>query len=327
LVVAAIGVGATKLDWPAVVAAVSRTEPFWFAGACGCFMMLPVLMASEWRLIGARPAADAGDLRTLLSLGCFTYFVQTYLNAAVAYGTAMLRLIRGRGWTIGQGIGLVTVDQLAEGISRLVFCGTVLLLAAGSMANSPWMIGTVGGAAMLVVGFAAVRSKGVVRRLVLSRLRGTGLNHPGTTAETVDDVLEIMTGRAFAWGIALATTKKVAKIGAILAIAQALDLHMSPWSAIYFLAILECATTLPLVPGNLGVIESAAVTVFASQGFSAEAGLSIGLLYRAGIHLGTAVMAAGALAANIGSRPAAAMGINAGESDVLPQSELRSKAA
>jgi uncharacterized membrane protein YbhN (UPF0104 family) len=298
-VLAAVGFGATKLDWPAVVAALSHTDPAWFVAACVAFMSLPVLMAAEWRLIAARAPTEGGDMRTLLPLGCFCYFLQTYLNAALAYGTALVRLVRVRGWTIGQGIGLVTVDQLAEGISRLMFCGTVLWLAAGRAAASLWVVGAVCGFGLGLVWITVRHGRAWLRRSVSRLLRR--LSPWGHTADVLDEVGSILQLRSFAWGIALATTKKVAKISAAVAIERALGLSNSPWTAVYFVAMLECATTLPLVPGNLGVIESTAVGVYASQGFSAEAGLSVGLLYRAGIHLATAVMAtAAALVKGVG---------------------------
>jgi glycosyltransferase 2 family protein len=293
---AAIGVGATQLDWPSVVAALSNADPAWFAAACVAFMTLPVLMAVEWRLIGARSPADGGDLRTLLPLGCFTYFLQSYLNAAVAYGAALLRLVRGRGWTIGQGIGLVTVDQIAEGCSRIGFCGIVLWSATGSEIASPWVAVAIGVAALALLLPLAVYGKSLLRSSISRRL-----SRLGYAVGVLDEVAAILRFRSFAWGVTLAMTKKIAKISAVMAIERALGLETSPWTALYFMAMLECATTLPLVPGNLGVIESTAAGVYATQGFSAEVGLSVGILYHAGVYLATAVMAAAAAAAKAAS--------------------------
>jgi uncharacterized membrane protein YbhN (UPF0104 family) len=316
VVLAAVVVGATKLDWPSVIATLAKTDPLFFATACGCFALLPVLMAAEWRLIGARSSEASGGMRTLLPVGCFAYFVQIYLNAAVAYAGAMLRLVRARGWTIGQGLGLVTVDQLAEGIARALFCGTVLFIAAGGVSVGSWSAVAVGAAALAALVFVALRGKTVIRRLVTTRLK-----RAGHAVEVLEEVLAIMSLRAFAWAITLASAKKVAKIAAVAAIEQALGTGGSLWSAVYFVAVLECATTLPLVPGNLGVIESAAVTVYASQGVSAEAGLSIGILYRAGVHLATALMAAAGVTATWAAATWAAAGdsgaqqIELGEND------------
>ena len=322
VVLAALAVGAARLDWEAVAGALAHTHPLWFAAACGSFMTLPVLMAAEWRLIGARPVEASGGMRTLLPLGCFTYFLQTYLNAAVAYGTALLRLVRGRGWTIGQGAGLVMVDQLAEGIARGVFCSVVLLSAAGSWTNSPGTVGLIGLSVLVVAGFAALKGKPLVRRMAASRL-----TRSGHAVEAVDEVLAVMKGRSFAWGITGATAKKVAKIGAVIAIQRALGLDGSPWIAIYFVAVLECATTLPLVPSNLGVIESAAATVYASQGLSPEVGLSVGILYRAGIYLATALMAAAATAGAVVSRRLQATEKGEARSTLVADPQASSKAA
>jgi putative heme transporter len=288
LVVGAIAFGAAQLDWSAVGAVLSQAEIAWFAAVCVVLSALPVLTAVEWRLIAARPAAtDNGGLATLLPVAGLTYFLQTYLNAAVGYGTAMVRLVRVRNWSAGQAIGLVTVDQASEGISRILFCSIVLSAAAAALAVGPLGVGASLVLALAAVAWGAARAKSWVRRSVAGRLA-----RRGHAAAVLDDVLAVLRLRSFAWGLALAMAKKGIKLAAIVAAERAVGVEGSLWTAVYFLAVLDCATVLPLVPGHLGVIESAAVTVYGTQGFSAEVGLSVGILYHAGLYLATTLTAA-----------------------------------
>jgi uncharacterized membrane protein YbhN (UPF0104 family) len=299
LVAAALAVGAARLDWTSVVAVLSTTDAGRFAVVCGILMLLPVLTAVEWRLINARAAVVAGtahadrggEFGMLFSVSCLTYFLQTYLNAAVGYGTALWRLVRGRGWSAGQAIGLVTVDQVSEGISRIVFCGLVLSSAAAAYALSPAGVGLVFLATVGATYVVAAHGKWLVRRSVSQRLARMG-HH----ASVLEDALAVIRLRGFAWGIGLAMLKKVVKLGAIYAAERALGFEGSPLTAVYFLAALDCATVLPLVPGHLGVMESTAATVYAAHGHSAEVGLSIGILYHAGLYLATALMGLAAMA-------------------------------
>jgi len=305
LVAAALVVGAARLDWTTVVAVLSTTDAIGFAVACGILMLLPVLTAFEWRLINARPvglalsevsarpanAGQGGDFLTLFPVACLTYFLQTYLNAAIGYGAALLRLVRGRAWPTGQAIGLVTVDQVSEGISRIVFCGVVLSTAASAYALSPAGVSVALGVTVGATYVVAMHGKSLVRRSVSGRLARMG--HRATVLE---DALAVTRLEGFAWGIGVAALKKVVKLGAIYAAERALGFEGSPMTAVYFLAALDCATVLPLVPGHLGVIESTAATVYGAHGHSAEVGLSIGILYHAGLYLATALMGlAGAL--------------------------------
>ena len=76
----------------------------------------------------------------------------------------------------------------------------------------------------------------------------------------------------------LAFAKKGCELGAIISLQHAFGITLPPSSALLVLAALNIATLLPLVPGNVGVFETAVVFAYAWLGVAPERALGLAVV-------------------------------------------------
>jgi hypothetical protein len=78
--------------------------------------------------------------------------------------------------------------------------------------------------------------------------------------------------------LALALLKKAVEVAAILCVQRAFGLSLPLSAAIVVLAVLNLATLLPLVPGNVGVFEAAVVLALTRFGVGPEQALGVAVV-------------------------------------------------
>jgi uncharacterized membrane protein YbhN (UPF0104 family) len=76
----------------------------------------------------------------------------------------------------------------------------------------------------------------------------------------------------------LALLKKAAEVCAIVCVQRAFGVHLPIGGAVLVLAVLNLATLLPVVPGNVGVFEAAVVIALTRLGVGPEQALGIAVV-------------------------------------------------
>jgi uncharacterized membrane protein YbhN (UPF0104 family) len=78
--------------------------------------------------------------------------------------------------------------------------------------------------------------------------------------------------------LVLALLKKAGEVCAIVCVPRALGVHLPIGGAVVVLALLNLATLLPVVPGNVGVFEAAVVLALTGMGVDGERALGVALV-------------------------------------------------
>jgi hypothetical protein len=246
-----------------------------FAGsilvATGIVAIPPLLAAIEWLFILGR-AQPSVRLRSLYATSAVTVFWQNAANHWVGLAVALRRLNRRNGLRAAAAMRLLTVDQAAEGVARVLFTAAVIALSAMPDARWTAVLYGLGGMTIAVLVLRVLVSRRL-RRLVrpIRPLRATLL--------WVVPLAALLTGPKMPVCVALATLKKLIKGTAIYVLQTGIDCECPPATAWQAVAALDWATAVPLVPGHFGVFQASTAALYGAVGGSYEQGLLLGSLY------------------------------------------------
>jgi hypothetical protein len=173
-------------------------------------------------------------------------------------------------------LSVLAMDQLLVGIAKLC----VLAAAASIAPLPPWMTRAVLGllAGLLALGGALVVAAwrhadvaGGLSRVLPPRMA----NPVGMFAASLEPL------RAPARGLPallIALLKKATEVCAILCVQRAFGVELSIGGGVLVLAVLNLATLLPVVPGNVGVFEAAVVFALTRLGVTPEQALGMAVV-------------------------------------------------
>jgi uncharacterized membrane protein YbhN (UPF0104 family) len=173
-------------------------------------------------------------------------------------------------------LSVLAMDQLLVGVAKLTVLATATLVAP----LPDWMtravlallvsLAMLGGALLL----ASWRHADVASALSAFAPQRIA-DAIGAFASSLQPLREPARG---ARALGLALLKKAVEVAAILCVQRAFGVSLPIAAAVVVLAVLNLATLLPVVPGNVGVFEAAVVLALTRFGLPAEQALGIAVV-------------------------------------------------
>lgn len=266
-----------RLDLARALRELATVQIPWLALAIACYLLILPLWAMQWRIL-----APPGDERTtgrMLGVVAMTSSVLNTTALLVGEAAGVFFLVARTGLERSAALSVLAMDQLLVGLAKLTVLGAAALAAPLPLWMARGVAGLIAGVTtlVLVLGVAAWRHADVAAhagRVLPDRLASL----LGEMSRALAPLREPQRAAA---AFALALTKKLAEVSAILCVQHAFGVSLAPTSAVVVLAALNLATLLPIVPGNVGVYEGATVLTYAHYGVPAERALGIAVVQHA----------------------------------------------
>jgi uncharacterized membrane protein YbhN (UPF0104 family) len=274
ILTAAIAIALSRVSWQDALRHVARANPGWVTVAVlANFAILP-LWALEWRLLA--PVRPPVPFRRMFEIVALTAAVLNSVPMLAGEVSAVALLTTRAGLSAGAAVSVLAMDQLLVALAKVA----VLSAAAIAAPLPDWLArGMLGLAMALVAGcaillvlahrwealrerFGRERVGAVMRRVVSWGEHLAVLRDPGLSISVA----------------ALALVKKLAEVGAVVAIQLAFGLPASLPTALLAVAALSIATLVPIAPANLGVYEATLFAVYRLTGTSADIALGIAVV-------------------------------------------------
>jgi uncharacterized membrane protein YbhN (UPF0104 family) len=263
-----------RMDLGRAAAQIASVRGEWLVLAVACYAAILPLWAGQWALLA--PGGHGGRGRAMLGVVALTSAVLNTTPMLVGEATAVVLLVTRAGLDRAAALSVLAMDQLLVGVAKLA-----LLALAASVAPLPeWMSRAVLGllAAILLLGGTLVLAAWrhvdvavVLERIVPARFAAAA----GAFARSLEPLRFPARGLP-ALGIAL--LKKAVEVAAILCVYRAFGLAVPVSAAVVVLAVLNLATLLPVVPGNVGVFEAAVVLALTRFGVTPEQALGVAVV-------------------------------------------------
>jgi len=263
-----------RMDLGRAAAQLTAVRGEWLVLAIASYAAILPLWAWQWRLLSPRgPEARRGDMLGVVAL---TSSVLNTTPMLVGEATAVVLLVTRAGLDRATALSVLAMDQLLVGVAKL----GVLALAAVVAPLPEWMTRAVLGllASLVLLGVALVVAawrhadvEGAMAHVVPPRVAAT----LGEFARSLEPLRSADRGLP---ALGLALLKKAAEVAAIVCVHRAFGLPGSIAVAIVVLAVLNLATLLPVVPGNVGVFEAGIVLALTRFGISPEQALGVAVV-------------------------------------------------
>lgn len=243
----------------------------WLALALALYAVATIVRAERWHAILKESEIDASRA-DCYGLSCVGYMGNNVLPARAGEALRVFLLDGKTGAGKRKILGTIVVERLLDLIALvIIFVLTVYLVLEGDVVptDEPLLIAGIGLAA-LALGIAVVWM--VHRRGGLARIREliSPLAHaPRALLNRQGALLLIVT---FAlWAIEAAV---------YLAVARAIDLHISTSGALYLVALTNFVAALPAAPGSIGTFDAAVAFGAKALGASGSVAVTYLLLLR-----------------------------------------------
>ncbi|NLH76081.1 MAG: NTP transferase domain-containing protein [Acidobacteria bacterium] len=279
-----------RIGFDAAVAQVARFGP-WFLVITGIALGWLFLQACAWSLV------QAAHFRRVPLLSLFrAKIIGDTLNALIPTasvgGDAARAFLIRRHAPLEEAIPGVLADKTIEFASGSLFLATGFLLSLLFVDLPGWMDAVaavcLAGMAVGVAGLVLLQQRGAawtlerLGRLVPGVRRFVARKEDGIRA--LDRNLRLVCGRLDARTGAAAALHYAARVlgaGEVLVVMKVLGSPVPVIEAVFIAAGVSIVNTaLFVVPGHMGVMESAHVLILRSLGFAAETGLGVGLIRR-----------------------------------------------
>lgn len=270
LVVAAL----QRMDLARAAAELTSARVGWLVAAVACYVTILPLWAWQWTLLAPRaPEPRVGEMLGVVTL---TSAVLNTTPMLVGEATGVMLLVRRAGLDRPAALSVLAMDQLLVGAAKLC----VLAAAALSAPLPPWMVRAV---LVLLASLVALGGALVVaawRHAHVEEALARVLPAPAAAAVAAFafSLEPLRTPRRGVSSLVLALLKKAVEVCAIVCVQRAFGVHLPLGGAILVLAVLNLATLLPVVPGNVGVFEAAVVLALTRLGVGPEQALGIAVV-------------------------------------------------
>ena len=270
LVVAAL----QRMDLGRAATQLAGVRAEWLGLAIACYAAILPLWAWQWTILS--PPSPRPRTRQMLGVIALTSAVLNTTPMLVGEATAVVLLVARAGLDRAAALSVLAMDQLLVGVAKVC-----LLAVAATVAPLPaWMTRAI--LALLTtilllgstLGLAAWRHAdvaGVVARVFPARLAAA----VGAFARALGPLRSPARGLP---ALGLALLKKAVEVVAIVCVQRAFGLSLPVSAAIVVLAVLNLATLLPIVPGNVGVFEAAVVLALTRFGIVPEQALGVAVV-------------------------------------------------
>ena len=270
-----LAVALRDIEWDRLLQLLRGLRLPWVAVAIGLNGSIIVLWSLQWRVLV--PGEGSVTWANMFLVVSAMAMISNSVPFMVGQASGVLLLARYGGIGHASALSVYTMEQVAEGIAKIVVVVGVVLLAP----LPPWLARGVQGLAVLVsvLGITFVVLAFRFRHPpsapqpagVLGRVKHFG-------AQWAHSLEGLRTPRVFGAGIALALCMKAAELGGILAVQHSLGLDLPVGTALLVLASVNFATIVSVSPGNLGVFEAASFAAYRLTGVSPEHALTLSLL-------------------------------------------------
>ena len=268
-----IVVAVQRMDLGRAAALLASVRGEWLALAIACYASILPLWAWQWVLLS--PRSPAPRTREMLGVVTLTSSVMNTTPILVGEATAVFLLVTRTRLDRAAALSVLAMDQLLVGVAKLC----VLAVAAIVAPLPEWMtrsvlgllasIALLGGA-LFVAAWRHADVEGALAHVVPARIAAA----LGAFARS----LEPLRSPRGLLALGLALLKKAAEVAAILCVLHAFGLRESIAAAIVVLAVLNLATLIKVVPGNVGVFEAAVVLALTRFGITPEQALGVAVV-------------------------------------------------
>lgn len=289
-----------EVAWTDALAAYARADPLRLALAVLANAAILPLGALQWSVFLARERRPG--FGTMLWITAVTSTVSNG-GPFLAGHAAGIHLLATRGGTgHATALSVKALDQLAEGIAKLVMVGCVVLLVP--------LPPTMRAAALTLVVVVPALAVGLLLAAWRSHtLERWAAGASGWRARTLDFLAETARQLAmlrrpgrFGIGVLLALLMKATELAAITCVLAALSVQIPFWGVLLALTAVNLSTMASVTPANLGIYEGSALLAYHLAGLAPDVALGVAVLQ----HLAYLTPLAGAgwvLLARSGLRP------------------------
>ena len=269
-----VAVALQRMDLARAAAQIASVRAQWLLLAIVCYAVILPLWAGQWTLLA--PRGPAVRPREMLGVVALTSAVLNTTPMLVGEATAVVLLVRRAGLDRAAALSVLAMDQLLVGVAKL----GVLALAASVAPLPDWMSHAVLGllttilllgGALVVAAWRHVDVAHALARVVPARIAAA----TGASAAALEPLRFPSRGLP---ALAIALLKKAVEVAAIVCIHRAFGLAVPVSAAVIVLAVLNLATLLPIVPGNVGVFEGAVVLALTRFGVTPEQSLGVAVV-------------------------------------------------
>lgn len=263
-----------RMDIGQAIASLATVRVEWLVVGTLCYAAILPLWALQWDLLAPRAAVRRP--RDMFGVVALTSAVLNTTPMLVGEAAAIVLLVARAGLDRAAALSVLAMDQLLVGVAKLV-----VLSAAALAAPLPgWMTRALLALCLALVALGGSLAIAAWRHADvagwLSRiLPPRGAAAVGAFASSLEPLRSPSRGVP---ALVLALLKKAVEVGAILCVQRAFGLHLPIAGAVLVLAMLNLATLLPIVPGDVGVFEAAVVLSLTRMGVEAELALGIAVV-------------------------------------------------
>ena len=268
---------ARDFDWRGTVAATAGAEPALLILAVIANGTILVLATAQWLLF--LPEGTRVPGRTMFGIVAVTSAVSNG-GPPLAGHAAGARLLATRG-ELGNagGVSVTILDQLAEGMTKLV------VIAAAALFIPGFQYGLAVALIVLIPGLVAGFTLLAHRH---DRLEDLAAQHTGRTgsvlrflAATAHHLDPLRRPGHFVVAVLLGIAQKIVEGLAIVAVALALGITLPAWAVLAAVLAVSLSTLVAVTPANLGSYEGSAFLVFRSAGLDADSAIALAVIQHA----------------------------------------------
>lgn len=271
------------MDWARVWTELRHVRVPWLVVALAANTLIIVCWTALWRTFV--PRGCRVTFSTMFGINAITAALMNTTPLLVGHASGVAMLVRRAGLESSAALGVIALDQLAEGVAKVL----TFLLAALLLPLPAWMRRGVLGVAVVVGALLAVL-------LVLANIHRPGREEasarlaawqgpPGWRrrawsflrrwARQLDTLRD---WRKAGMALLFAVLMKSSEALGIFAVQRSLGVHLPLETLPVVLATVMLATMIPLSPGNLGPYEAATLFAYRYLGVPNEQALSLGLI-------------------------------------------------
>lgn len=271
------------VDWGRVWAELRHIRVPWLLLALAGNVLIIICWTALWTVFV--PDEAHVSFRTMFGINSIASAVMNTTPLLVGHASGVAMLVRRAGLTSTSALGVIALDQLAEGIVKVL----TFLLAALLLPLPDWMRHGVIGVAIAVgvmlailLVFAHTHKPIEAEADVPAVLEWQGTTWRRRawrfTQRWARDLEALRDWRKAGMSLLFAIAMKGSEALGIYAVQRALGVHLPITTLPVVLAAVMLATMIPLSPGNLGPYEAATLFAYRFLGLPTEQALSLALI-------------------------------------------------
>ncbi len=266
----------SKIDWKQFLQALREVQFFYlFLGACFTCLIL-VLSSTQFKVF-----LPQGAPVTFAKLFQIVSIFAMMVNLVPFWGGhALFIYLVGKKEKVGvaPALSAMTLEQIADGVAKLFIFAAVALL----LPFPDWMRNGIQGLVILVacvygvVFYFAIRFRHLNQEKEFTPVGWNKILH--FAANWAYHLHALRSFSKTLVGFSLAIGMKLCEVMAIWMVQKSFGLDFSFPGALLMLAALCIATTLPLTPGRVGIVEGTAMLIYQYLGLDASRALALGVM-------------------------------------------------